>query len=70
MPHVDTGLPLAILSNMPPDVLAGLRTSRGDWLSEFAVTIFSCEVGFGSVSLKTTDEPVASSIFGYVPTAS
>jgi putative hydrolase of the HAD superfamily len=36
---------LAILSNMPLDVLAGLRKSRGDWLGEFAVTIFSCEVG-------------------------
>jgi putative hydrolase of the HAD superfamily len=36
---------LAILSNMPRDVLAVLRESRRDWLGAFAVTIFSCDVG-------------------------
>jgi putative hydrolase of the HAD superfamily len=40
------GLSLAILSNMPPDILAGLRKERGDWLGEFGITIFSCEVGY------------------------
>ncbi len=36
---------IAILSNMPRDVLTGLRNSWGDWFAEFSVTIFSCEVG-------------------------
>jgi putative hydrolase of the HAD superfamily len=39
-----TGISLAILSNMPRDVLEGLR-NQSKWLSEFAITIFSCEVG-------------------------
>ena len=39
------GVPLAILSNMPPDVLAKLRTRHNSWLHRFVTTVFSCEVG-------------------------
>ena len=38
-----TGLPIAILSNMPHEILAELRSAAG-WLAEFGLTIFSCEV--------------------------
>jgi putative hydrolase of the HAD superfamily len=38
------GLRTAILSNMPADLLAELR-SGFDWLDEFEVQIWSCEVG-------------------------
>ncbi len=37
------GVRTAILSNMPSDVLAGVRR-QGRWLALFDVTIFSCEV--------------------------
>jgi len=36
---------IAILSNLPRDVLAGLRMRWSEWLMEFPFTIFSCEVG-------------------------
>jgi putative hydrolase of the HAD superfamily len=38
------GLKIAILSNMPSDLLDELR-SRLDWLSEFDVLTWSCELG-------------------------
>src|SRR4026207_1586638 len=41
----DANVSIAILSNMPRDVLAGLRRRWSEWLKEFPVTIFSCEVG-------------------------
>jgi putative hydrolase of the HAD superfamily len=37
------GRPIAILSNMPYEILAELRSAAG-WLAEFGLTIFSCEV--------------------------
>lgn len=38
------GMQTAILSNMPPDLLQGLRSSF-DWLGDFEVQIWSCEHG-------------------------
>ncbi len=38
------GVPIAILSNMPCDLLAMIRRRFG-WLSRFDATVFSCEVG-------------------------
>ena len=38
------GLKTAILSNMPFDLLAELRR-KFDWLDEFDVQIWSCELG-------------------------
>jgi putative hydrolase of the HAD superfamily len=39
------GIGRAILSNMPADVLAGLRREHGAWLRGFTAAVFSCEVG-------------------------
>ena len=38
------GVQIAILSNMPHDLLAELRAGL-DWLDEFPVQIWSCELG-------------------------
>lgn len=38
------GVQTAVLSNMPSDILAGIRR-QGHWLALFDATIFSCEVG-------------------------
>ncbi len=38
------GIRIAILSNMPPDLLGAMRR-RFDWLQEFEVQIWSCEHG-------------------------
>jgi putative hydrolase of the HAD superfamily len=39
------GIPSAILSNMPRDVLDGMRRQRASVLQQFEVTVMSCEVG-------------------------
>jgi putative hydrolase of the HAD superfamily len=39
------GVGRAILSNMPTDVLAGLRRARSGWLRAFTAAVFSCEAG-------------------------
>lgn len=39
------GVTSAILSNMPRDVLDGMRRYRASMLHQFAVTVMSCEVG-------------------------
>jgi putative hydrolase of the HAD superfamily len=41
----DAGIRRAILSNMPADVLAGLRRDHAEWLREFTAAVFSCETG-------------------------
>lgn len=39
------GIPCAILSNMPRELLAGLRRTHADWLALFDHAVFSCEAG-------------------------
>jgi putative hydrolase of the HAD superfamily len=39
------GVRCAILSNMPRELLAGLRQAHPDWLALFDVAVFSCEAG-------------------------
>lgn len=42
----EQGLPIAILSNMPREILTAMRASpRFDWLERFTVRVFSCELG-------------------------
>jgi putative hydrolase of the HAD superfamily len=42
----DAGVRCAILSNMPREILAGLRRAHPDWLARFEPTVFSCEAGY------------------------
>jgi len=39
------GIRCAILSNMPRELLAGLRRAHAGWLALFESTVFSCEAG-------------------------
>jgi putative hydrolase of the HAD superfamily len=45
------GLKTAILSNMQHDMLKALR-SKFDWLSEFDVQVYSCEIGIVKPSVE------------------
>ncbi len=40
----DKKIKLAILSNMPPDILEDIRHKLG-WLDQFDICVFSCEIG-------------------------
>jgi putative hydrolase of the HAD superfamily len=39
------GIRCAILSNMPRELLAGLRQAHPEWMALFDVAVFSCEAG-------------------------